>query len=66
MNKHSIFFSLILLLLGARLSAQQVKHDHKAQLALATAIVADQKLKYVDSLAREVIKEGFNAGSGYS
>ncbi|MDR0264178.1 MAG: hypothetical protein LBJ04_13240 [Sphingobacterium sp.] len=66
MNKHTSFFSLILLLLGARLSAQQVKHDHKAQLALATAIVADQKLKYVDSLAREVIKEGFNAGSGYS
>lgn len=64
MNKHTTFLSLILL--EARLSAQLVKHDHIAQLALAKTIVADQKLKYVDSLAREIIKERFNTGSGYS
>ena len=66
MNKKTTFFGLILLLLGTRLSAQQIKHDRVAQLELAKIIVADQKLKYVDSLAREIIKEGFNAGSGYS
>ncbi len=66
MKKNTTFFSLILLLLGTQLSAQQTKPDRIAQLKLAKSILADQNLKYVDSLAREVIKEGFNAGSGYS
>lgn len=66
MKKNTPFFSLILLLLGTQLSAQQTKPDGITQLKLAKSILADQNLKYVDSLAREVIKEGFNAGSGYS
>lgn len=66
MKKNTPFFSLILMLLGTQLSAQQTKPDRIAQLKLAKSILADQNLKYVDSLAREVIKEGFNAGSGYS
>src|SRR5690606_9209740 len=33
---------------------------------LAAQILADSSLDKVDSLARTVIKEGFNAGSGYS
>lgn len=66
MKRKLTFFSLTFILFGSSLSAQQKVPSKGTELKLAQAILADQKLKYVDSLARQVIKEGFNAGSGYS
>lgn len=66
MKRKLTFFSLTFILLGSSLSAQQKATSKGTELRLAQTILADQKLKYVDSLARQVIKEGFNAGSGYS
>ncbi|WP_286587903.1 hypothetical protein [Sphingobacterium sp. N143] len=62
MKKKLTLFSLTLFLLASSSSAQQ----HTPQIELAKTILADTKLSYVDSLARQIIKEGFNAGSGYS
>lgn len=53
-------FTIALLL--ASCSSQQKSED----IQLAKTILADKNLIFVDSLARQVIKEGFNAGSGYS
>ncbi|MBQ2185343.1 MAG: hypothetical protein II402_01295, partial [Bacteroidaceae bacterium] len=33
---------------------------------LAQKILQDERLQKVDSMARELLKQGFNAGSGYS
>ncbi len=57
MKKNTTFFSLILLLLGTQLSAQQTKPDRIAQLKLAKSILADQNLKYVDSLPERSSKK---------
>lgn len=53
-------FTIALLL--ASCSSKQKTED----IQLAKTILADKNLIFVDSLARQVIKEGFNAGSGYS
>lgn len=45
-------------------SCSSVKQSWKDQLA--QSILSDTSFKIVDSMARSVIKEGFNAGSGYS
>lgn len=45
-------------------SCSSIKQSGKDQLA--QSILSDTTLKKVDSMARSVIKEGFNAGSGYS
>ncbi|WP_343560400.1 hypothetical protein [Sphingobacterium sp.] len=66
MKRKLAFLSFTFILFGSNLSAQQNAASKQAPLQLARTILADQKLKYVDSLARQVIKEGFNAGSGYS
>ncbi len=66
MKRNLTFFALTFILLGSNLSAQQKEQVKDPKLVLAQTILTDHKLKYVDSLARQIIKEGFNAGSGYS
>ena len=53
--------------LGIFLLFQSCQSENKrANKALAEKILNDSSLNQVDSLARAVIKDGFNAGSGYS
>ncbi len=61
MKKLSIFTLGITLLFSSCLPK-----SNEANKQLAAQILADSSLDKVDSLARTVIKEGFNAGSGYS
>ncbi|WP_214226424.1 hypothetical protein [Pedobacter sp. B4-66] len=65
MSKISVFFYFIFLPLALFMSSCASNHqvtDHK----LAQSILSDKSFQKVDSMARGVIKEGFNAGSGYS
>lgn len=54
-------FSVLVLLLSACHSS-----DSKETILLAKKIQQDQTLCQVDSMARSIIRQGFNAGSGYS
>ncbi len=40
--------------------------QRKTGKKLASEILADSSLQIVDSMARALLKKGFNAGSGYS
>lgn len=65
MSKISVFFYFIflpLILFVSSCSSNKQITDHK----LAQSILLDKSFQKVDSMARGVIKEGFNAGSGYS
>ncbi|MGY0035430.1 hypothetical protein [Pedobacter sp. NJ-S-72] len=61
MRKYSIYILYSAFLVTA--CTTQGKAQNKE---LAAQILADSSLTIVDNLARDVIKEGFNAGSGYS
>lgn len=59
MQRHFLFGSLAGLALLAGVSCES------GNVKLAKTILHDPALEYVDSLAREVVKSGFNAGDGY-
>jgi len=53
-----LYFSLIITLFSCSGQRQNTKE-------LAGEILADESIKEVDRMARELIKQGFDAGSGY-
>ncbi|WP_449436592.1 GH36-type glycosyl hydrolase domain-containing protein [Pedobacter steynii] len=55
-------YLLAITFLVSSCSSRKQTEEHQ----LAKTILADTSLKKVDSMARAAIKEGFNAGSGYS
>ena len=59
-----IRYSLLLLLLGGAMSTS--RKCVAQQRALARKIQADTTLKAVQAMAADLLKTGFNAGSGYS
>ena len=54
---------LILILITLGISCSQNPHPNKV---LANQILSDSSLTTVDTMARNILKKGFNAGSGYS
>lgn len=54
---------IIVLLSNIQLASSQTINSKKE---MANRILRDSNLKHVDSMARQLLKEGFNAGSGYS
>lgn len=50
------------LLIGSLFACQTPSPSHQ----LAKTVLADSTLQIVDSMARNVLAQGFNAGSGYS
>lgn len=55
-----------LLFLAGALCLASCGSKPKSEPSLADSILQDQNMEYVDSLARETIRHGFNAGHGYS
>lgn len=61
MRKHSLYVLSCAFFVFGCYSKGKAQHQQ-----LAAQILADSSLTVVDSLAKSIIKEGFNAGSGYS
>jgi hypothetical protein len=56
----------LIVLFAAAIMLSGCSGQRKAEKELAMEILADSSLEIVDSMARALLKKGFNAGSGYS
>ncbi|MCX2450008.1 hypothetical protein OQX61_01880 [Pedobacter sp. PLR] len=61
MKKHTLYILSCTFLVFGCYAKGKAQHQE-----LAAQILADSSLTIVDNLAKSIIKEGFNAGSGYS